>query len=92
MTIAQARALYAILVTECHALNSRDEMESFVRYMADGELGKEWRFQGSLGFGGKCRYDSNRVWPYVTCYPEDDTPERLACVEKANARIVELFA
>jgi len=33
----------------------------------------EWRFQGSLGFGGKFRYPRMSV----DCYPEDETPARL---------------
>lgn len=44
----------------------------------------EYRFQGTLGFGGK-------IWlpldgePYISCYREDDSPERLETIEKTNA-------
>lgn len=42
----------------------------------------EYRFIGSLGFGGKFwRYDGKH---YITCYPEDETPERLKAIECVN--------
>lgn len=47
---------------------------------------REWRFQGHLGFGGKYRNETNRV----DCYQEDETPERLAIIEKINAALKEL--
>lgn len=43
---------------------------------------REFRFGGSLGFGGKVWCDHGRV--YVTCYPEDETPERLDIISTAN--------
>jgi hypothetical protein len=47
----------------------------------------EWRFQGSLGFGGKFFRDSNGY--RVSCYPEDKTPERNAAISRANSRLQE---
>lgn len=46
---------------------------------------REFRFIGSLGFGGKVWSDSGRL--YVTCYQEDRTPEREAAIKRANARL-----
>jgi len=48
----------------------------------------EWRFQGTLGFGGKFwRYDGKY---YVTCYPEDKTPERIATCDRVNSLLAEV--
>ena len=48
---------------------------------------REYRFCGDLGFGGK-------VWagspPYVTCYPEDKTPEREKTLASLNAALAAL--
>jgi 5'(3')-deoxyribonucleotidase len=41
---------------------------------------REWRFQGSLGFGGKYRSETNRV----DCYREDETSKRLELIEQMN--------
>ena len=47
---------------------------------------------GSLGFGGKFRNNGNRNnTPHVNCYPEDETPARLAMIAAANKRLDELF-
>jgi len=48
----------------------------------------EWRFQGSLGFGGKYWRKENRV----TCYPEDETQERLETITATNAALSMLNA
>lgn len=43
----------------------------------------EYRFMGSLGFGGKLRLDSWRG-AVVTMYPEDETPEKRIQVDRIN--------
>jgi hypothetical protein len=48
----------------------------------------EWRFQGSLGFGGKLWLERER-WR-VSCYSEDDTPERVEKIELVNALLEQL--
>jgi hypothetical protein len=48
---------------------------------------REFRFQGDLGFGGKVWSDRGRV--YVNCYPEDETPQRVALIRSANAQLSE---
>lgn len=50
----------------------------------------EYRFGGMLGMGGKF-WRSNGKW-YVNCYPENETPERKAIIEKANKALAELKA
>lgn len=44
----------------------------------------EYRFEGLLGFGGKIWLPLDKA-PYVSCYREDDSPERLKIIEKTNA-------
>lgn len=46
----------------------------------------EYRFQGHLGFGGKYRRKENRV----TCYSEDETPQRLEIMRRLNAELAKL--
>jgi len=94
LTRKQADSIYTILVEECGANDYADnrQRESFVRYMISDDYPKEFRFQGDLGFGGKCRVNSNRQGiPYVDFYPEDYTVRRGNMADRANARIAELF-
>jgi hypothetical protein len=47
---------------------------------------EEYRFQGKLGFGGK-------YWKWrnsVTCYSEDETPERVKIMNELNERLAKL--
>lgn len=55
----------------------------------------EYRFCGSLGFGGKIWAEgSPRVgWTFrVSCYPEDRTPDRDRWIAKANERLAVIAA
>jgi hypothetical protein len=81
MTLEQAKAVYAILVETCGA-KENDPM-GFVAHFTSREPATEWRFQGSLGFGGKFRYPGMTV----DCYSEDETPERLEAIQAANERL-----
>ena len=57
--------------------------DSFVRwFVEDSRYSKEFRFQGSLGFGGKFWRNNDRL--YVNCYSEDETPERMRVIERVN--------
>lgn len=55
------------------------------RYL-DGETTEpyEYRFQGSLGFGGKIYFGHHRGL-YVSCYREDETPDRKSAIGRMNA-------
>lgn len=54
--------------------------------------GHEWRFGGRLGFGGKFHMVAGlRPRMYVSCYPEDETPERRDLVAKVNAELAALI-
>ena len=46
----------------------------------------EFRFVGSLGWGGKYRSGTNSV----SCYSEDETPSRRLVIEKTNAALSEV--
>lgn len=47
---------------------------------------KEWRFQGSLGFGGKYRNETNTV----DCNVEDESPKRLELIKQMNKELKKL--
>jgi hypothetical protein len=80
-----AREVYQILVEECGAPSDADSAESFLYTHRDGRV-DEYRFGGSLGYGGKFWQHDLRV----SCYKEDDTPERLAAIARANTRLAEV--
>lgn len=88
ITAAKADAIYQILVDECGAQDDKFAAYSFVHHVAKGT--DEYRFIGSLGFGGKFR-NNQMPCPYVDCYREDETPARLKAIERANARLKVLF-
>lgn len=87
MTKHIANRIYDTLVVHCDAPDTRlDRLQCCAHILQEfGRL--EYRFQGSLGFGGKLWM--NRDW-YVSCYPEDQTPERDTAVTAANAALDEL--
>lgn len=48
----------------------------------------EYRFCGGLGFGGKLwRYDGRF---YITCYPEDETPDLRRIIDQTNQALRDL--
>lgn len=78
-------AIYEILVEECGAAPANQWQSSFVDWFEKGSDPDEWRFSGWLGFGGKFWHNRGKL--YVNCYREDETPDRLDMIERANARI-----
>lgn len=84
MTIEKAIAIHKLLV-EIGGAECRDEM-NFVHHHTCDELCDEWRFMGKLGFGGKYWRLTNRV----TCYREDETPERLEIIKILNTELAKL--
>lgn len=85
---ASADRIWTILVEECGA--REDGREDFLRLFPGC---REYRFMGALGFGGKVyangRYSDGAV-ARVGCYREDQTPERLQSIRRANDRILAL--
>lgn len=73
--------LYQLLISEVGA--KPGQVADFLTHQLGDEPCPEYRFQGSLGFGGKLVYDRSRGFT-VTCYPEDETPERKELLKKVN--------
>lgn len=73
-----------VLVHVCQASDSDLERAQWSNFWLDTE-GTEYRFVGSLGFGGKFRRDPHQ-WS-VDCYVEDMTPERRAKIAVANGEL-----
>jgi hypothetical protein len=80
-----ARSICRILKEECGATDFM--LDWFIPRLREESI-TEYRFQGNLGFGGKF-WNANGRW-YVTCYSEDETPERQEMIRKANERLADL--
>lgn len=87
MTKERANEIYDILVQECRAPDEEHDRTYFVLTQTKEKI-TEWRFCGALGFGGKFWRNCGKI--YVTCYLEDETPERKAMIEAANKRLAAL--
>jgi hypothetical protein len=92
---AEAAAVWQVLVDHAGAVDGTYDGEVFVRCQS-ANAEPEWRIGGLLGFGGKFRRNRVRIgstrtesWT-VTCYREDETPARLAIIEKTNEALAEL--
>ena len=74
-----------VLINVCGATESSlEQLDQFIRdHYENIPYVNEYRFCGNLGFGGKFWFNDDGEM-YVTCYPEDETPERLAMIEKAR--------
>jgi hypothetical protein len=81
MDLELANDIFDILVETCDA--SEGWRANFLRIMTTGC--EEYRFQGSLGFGGKLYNNSGKL--YVDCYPEDLTDVRQQAIDLANSRL-----
>lgn len=79
-------AIYDVLVE--HADAQPEERHAFKQVWP--ECG-EYRFMGSLGFGGKVWWMYHTVVNerevYVTAYPEDMTDERWATIQRVNTQL-----
>lgn len=80
--------VYSVLAT--HAGAHEAYRDDFVRAaLQENHPWTEWRFGGIFGFGGKVWRNDGRI--YISCYPEDRTPERAAVIEKVNTLLKELL-
>jgi hypothetical protein len=93
ITPKQAHAAYDILVRLAGASDHRDARDEFVYHVAHVyRPATEFRFGGSLGWGGKFRNNGNcNDTPHVTCYREHETPERVAAIVNVNTALAALF-
>ena len=83
-------SIWAILTDICKA--KPNDLETFQYYLSIDHATSyiEYRFQGALGFGGKVWLCLDGRGVFVTCYSEDETPERLNIINKANKLLKEL--
>jgi len=92
LTETEATEVWNILTEVCDATNDY----GFIHAQSTSHC-PQWRFQGSLGFGGKF-YQSHSVRPdgtfgilwHVSCYHEDLTDERQKTIILANSRLWDL--
>jgi hypothetical protein len=86
-TLELLKQAIVICIEECSAVEDvfRHCDSLLAEYLACPRGEFEWRFCGSLGFGGKLRYSNDGF--RVTCYSEDRTPECDKCIQTANARL-----
>lgn len=85
---ARPKVIWDVLVAVCGA--NRDDFPGFEACAKNESLPIEYRFQGKLGFGGKIWIDRNRPFGEVSCYKEDETPERLEIIENTNELLASL--
>jgi len=83
-----ARRIWNTLVNYAGATDVDGNWVSFRQWFdkAVEKGGDEYRFMGSLGFGGKF-WVSRELGFYVSCYPEDKTPDRVAVIDDTNRRL-----
>lgn len=82
-----AQQVYDLLIEHCGA--HPDDKGQFVQAHVRSHV-EEFRFMGDLGFGGKFWRDPDpqhgERWR-VTCYREDETPERVKAIEDTNGAL-----
>jgi hypothetical protein len=91
MTQDQVTAVWRVLVEHAGAPGSPDSWKArdFLYHQTAGST-DEYRFQGSLGFGGKF-FNCNGRW-YVTAYPEavKRWPEMQQVIDATNEALAAL--
>lgn len=89
--VADARRVWGILVNYAGATDSDSNWVSFRQWFdrAIEHGGDEYRFMGSLGFGGK--FWLHRDGMHVSCYREDLTPAREATIAETNIALDRLL-
>lgn len=93
VTEEQANRIWDILVEECGARAEADQFacpgrEHFTRYLVEPSRSPfEYRFCGSLGWGGKFHARADGSQWRVSCYSEHETPARREAITRANDRL-----
>lgn len=88
LTVELANSVYDLLVAHAGASGDPADRDMFVR-LQTREFCREYRFQGTLRFGGKF-YRDLRGWR-VGCYPEHLTPERQQAIDATNWALADLL-
>jgi len=83
-----ADVIWDILTEHCGASNDKTQRDSFIMAATEDKW-TEWRFQGSLGFGGKVWNNDGRF--YVNLYREDETPVRCVARDGANEELAKVL-
>lgn len=92
ITETEADQAYSALVEHADAIDRDGERHAFVHAVSKADRPTdEYRFMGSLGFGGKFRNPGHGSVPYVDCYPEDMTSERSIVIDRTNEALAALF-
>jgi hypothetical protein len=83
--------MYDILIEHAGARQDNYDRNSFVRCALnwDYRFTFEYRFMGRLGGGGKIWLPLHRN-PYISCYSEDETPDRKGMMDETNKKLVAL--
>jgi hypothetical protein len=81
-------ACWDVLVQHAGADPDPQAKKDFLRHVRENPDFTEYRFCGHLGFGGKFWDYLNQL--YVSCYPEDATPERVTLIAKVNELLSDL--
>jgi hypothetical protein len=82
MTDAEKDAIWTVLVKEAGA-----EEGMRTSFKLNWPECREYRFCGSLGFGGKVWYREHDGNVSVSCYQEDETPKRIETIARTNAAL-----
>jgi hypothetical protein len=86
MLLSHVDKIYDVLVSD----GADEDSRIAFRFWFFNPNQREWRFIGSLGFGGKFIKERDRY--FTTCYPEDVNAERVATIERLNKALAELKA
>jgi hypothetical protein len=81
--------VWDLLVREAGASKREQDRQNFVYDYCQVEYPvTEYRFMGKIGFGGKFWRNAGEF--YISCYREEETPEKTALIRKVNEGIKEL--
>jgi hypothetical protein len=80
MSPEKANQVYDLLISKVGA--DEADRTAFAHEFKKTFHTKEWRYQSSMGFGGKFRTNENGV--YIDCYQENESPEINLLIRQIN--------
>ena len=91
ISMQEALDVYEVLMNHAGAHFDMRNILSFVStYATEKEPSSEYRFQGHFGFGGKFRFNGNRLY-YVDYYRETQTPDLDWQEALVNAELAKVY-
>lgn len=84
--------VYDILVKIAGATDDENNRSQWHHFWNERDQYHEYRFIGSLGFGGKFYCDGRGAGWRVDCYPEHATPLRQTIIQNTNSALATLEA